>query len=285
MMAMENVVLVGVDGSSESRGAAAWALREARSQQWPIWFVHAFSKPTIVDPSVDSAYLRTTQREADRMFRELATEASRLGVASQGTAVPGRANEILRKLSNDAGLTVVGRRHHSVFSARLGSVSSALAAHSHSPTAVIPHGWEPRPAGGDAGNGYGATAGHITVAVEPGPGAMDLLWAAAVIAQRDGHALSVVTVAATEYEKAYGSSLSELLSRTRQQFSALECSVHYLSGKPTPEIAHAAREANLLVVGTRGFGGLSGLMHGSVSQALLQHLSSPMLVVPNRTHQ
>lgn len=138
MMAMENVVLVGVDGSPESRGASRWALLEAGSRHWPIWFVHVFSNPTIADPSVDSAYLRTAHRDAERLFQGLETEAGHLGISSQGLAVPGRANEVLVKLSNDAALTVVGRRHHTGIGARLSSVSSALAAHSHCPTAVIP---------------------------------------------------------------------------------------------------------------------------------------------------
>lgn len=282
MMAMENVVLVGVDGSPESRGASRWALLEAGSRHWPIWFVHVFSNPTIADPSVDSAYLRTAHRDAERLFQGLETEAGHLGISSQGLAVPGRANEVLVKLSNDAALTVVGRRHHTGIGARLSSVSSALAAHSHCPTAVIPPDWEARVSGQVPENGHAASAGRIVVAVEPGPGAMSLLHAAAGLAQRDGLALGVVTVAATEHAEAYGSSLTDLLAHTKEQYGGLECTVHYLSGKPAPEIAHAARDAVLLVVGTRGFGGLSGLMHGSVSQALLQHISSPMLVVPNR---
>lgn len=279
---MENVVLVGVDGSPESRGAALWAVHEAGARQWPIWFANVFPNPTIADPSIDSGYLRTAHRDAERLFRDLETEARRLGIPSQGIAVPGRANEVLVKLSNDAGLTVVGRRHHSAFGARLGSVSSALAAHAHGPIAVIPHGWETPKSGQDSGIGQAVSAGRIVVAVEPGPGAKSLLRAAADLAQRDGLALNVVTVAATEHEEAYGSSLSELLAHTKEQYGGLDCSVHYLSGKPAPEIAQAAQAAVLLVVGTRGFGGLSGLMHGSVSQALLQHISSPMLVVPNR---
>lgn len=279
---MESVVLVGVDGSPESRGAAHWALLEAGSRRWPIWFANVFPNPTIADPSIDSAYVRTAHHDAERMFQDLETEADRLGISSQGIAVPGRANEVLVKLSNDAALTVVGRRPHSGLGARLSSVSSALAAHSRCPTAVIPHDWEAQMSGQHPENGNAASAGRIFVAVEPGPGAMSLLHTAADLAQRDGLALSVVTVAATEHGEAYGSSLSELLAHTKAQYGGLECTVHYLSGKPAPEIAQTARDAVLLVVGTRGFGGLSGLLHGSVSQALLQHISSPMLVVPNR---
>ncbi|MFJ6418384.1 universal stress protein [Paeniglutamicibacter sp. NPDC091659] len=278
---MENVVLVGVDGSPESRGAASWALHEAEVRQWPVWFAYVFPKPTIADPAVDSAYLRASHRTAQLIFDELEAEAKARGIQVQSVALPGRANEVLVKLSNDAGLNVVGRRSHSGFSARLGSVSSALAAHSRCPTAVIPHGWGRRPAGQVTGNGPSASAGQIVAAVEPGPGALNVLSAAAGLAQRDSISLRVVSVASNQHEEAGDSSLSELLAQVEKQYHGLECSVHFLSGKPATEIAHAARDAVLLVVGTRGFGGLSGFMHGSVSQALLRQMASPMLVVPN----
>ncbi len=43
----------------------------------------------------------------------------------------------------------------------------------------------------------------------------------------------------------------------------------------------AAREADLLVVGSRGLGGFTGLLLGSVSQQCAQHASCPVLIAPD----
>ena len=49
---------------------------------------------------------------------------------------------------------------------------------------------------------------------------------------------------------------------------------------PADALLDAARDANLLVVGTRGRGGFSGLLLGSVSQQVSQHAPCPVVIVP-----
>jgi nucleotide-binding universal stress UspA family protein len=50
---------------------------------------------------------------------------------------------------------------------------------------------------------------------------------------------------------------------------------------PADALLDAAREADLLVVGTRGHGGFAGLLLGSVSQQVSHHAPCPVVIVPN----
>jgi len=50
-------------------------------------------------------------------------------------------------------------------------------------------------------------------------------------------------------------------------------------GTPAGVLLEAAREAALLVVGSRGLGGFKGLLLGSVAQHCVQHAPCPVLVL------
>jgi nucleotide-binding universal stress UspA family protein len=52
-----------------------------------------------------------------------------------------------------------------------------------------------------------------------------------------------------------------------------------VEGAPAPVLVDASRAADLLVVGSRGHGGFTGLLLGSVSQQCAHHAECPVVIV------
>ena len=55
-----------------------------------------------------------------------------------------------------------------------------------------------------------------------------------------------------------------------------------IDGSPVEVLLEAGRKADLIVVGTRGRGGLRGIILGSVSQGVLHSSDRPVMIVPDR---
>jgi nucleotide-binding universal stress UspA family protein len=60
----------------------------------------------------------------------------------------------------------------------------------------------------------------------------------------------------------------------------LSVTVRAVNGLPAQELIEASRDADLLVVGSRGGGGFARLMMGSVSDQVVRHAHCPVVVVP-----
>jgi nucleotide-binding universal stress UspA family protein len=61
--------------------------------------------------------------------------------------------------------------------------------------------------------------------------------------------------------------------------------VRVASGSVVEELVNAAKNADMLVVGSRGAGGFSRLMMGSVSSMVTQHATCPVVVIPASDRQ
>jgi nucleotide-binding universal stress UspA family protein len=55
-----------------------------------------------------------------------------------------------------------------------------------------------------------------------------------------------------------------------------------VEGSPAEALARVAEGADLLVLGTKGHGGLAGLLIGSVTQSMAHHPPCPLVLVPHR---
>jgi nucleotide-binding universal stress UspA family protein len=53
-----------------------------------------------------------------------------------------------------------------------------------------------------------------------------------------------------------------------------------VEGNPADVLHHESRDAAVVVVGSRGRGGFTGLLLGSVSQRVAQHAACPVVIVP-----
>ncbi|MFM9442458.1 universal stress protein [Streptomyces acidiscabies] len=74
----------------------------------------------------------------------------------------------------------------------------------------------------------------------------------------------------------------EAAAGLRQRHPGIEVTGEHLSGSPADVLSRASKEAELLVLGSRGLGGVSGFLLGSVGLSVLAHAQRPVVFV--RSH-
>jgi nucleotide-binding universal stress UspA family protein len=84
---------------------------------------------------------------------------------------------------------------------------------------------------------------------------------------------------ARDTEKAVTSSVDEVFGEHRPS----ELRIIVSEGRPAKVLLEASAGARMLVVGSRGHGGFTGLLLGSVSAACSEHAECPVLVVHGST--
>ena len=144
-------IVVGVDGSQDSKDALRWAARQAEltgatlrvltAWQLPISFGTVWQMPATYGKSHDFAQKdfaedarKTLHAEIDEVLGEDRTEL----VTPQ--LVIGHPAQVLIEASRGAGLLVVGGRGHGGFAGMLlGSVSQHCVSHAACPVVVVRH--------------------------------------------------------------------------------------------------------------------------------------------------
>lgn len=94
-----------------------------------------------------------------------------------------------------------------------------------------------------------------------------------------------MTVAATraEFEEDANRRLEGVAERLASEFDGLTIERVVREGRAASVLVREAREAALLVVGSRGHGGFVGLLVGSVSSECAHHAPCPIAIVPSDT--
>jgi len=139
-------IIVGVDGSDHSEQAFEWAVKEAAIRHAPLTVLavhevasnHWTGHPVIYP--ADQPEVEKIRQAAQEATQKVVDQAGEPGPASVTVrAVSGLAASELIDASADADLVVVGSRGGGGFAKlMLGSVSSKVVHHAHSPVAVIP---------------------------------------------------------------------------------------------------------------------------------------------------
>lgn len=137
---MERIV-VGVDGSDESRAALRWAVQEARLRDAQLEVLFAAPLPRayidpVIFPAPPASELRAlAQQQLDHILDSTDTS----GCVVERIVAVGGASEVLCEASRGASLLVVGSRGRGGFTGLLlGSVAQQCVAHARCPVVVVP---------------------------------------------------------------------------------------------------------------------------------------------------
>ncbi|MCP9994005.1 MULTISPECIES: universal stress protein [Streptomyces] len=288
---MGGLVIVGVDGSASSLAAVEAAAREARLRTAALKVVHAFLWPAMhvpLGPSPLGPPEGGMQNMVDRLVAE-AVERARAAapeVEVSHAVVTGEPLTVLEAQSRAADLVVVGSRGMGGFvGLMVGSTAVHLAAHARCPVLVVR---EEAPVDGPVVVGVdGSPAGDKAVefafqeAELHGSTLIALhawtTWNAPLPAPQDPtEPYANPAEALGQEEKRL---LSEALAGHRERHPDVAVEHETVHGPTREALIEASRTARLVVVGARGRGGFSGLLLGSVSQALLHHAHCPVAVV------
>ncbi|CAN5885737.1 universal stress protein [soil metagenome] len=285
-------ILVGVDGSPESDAAVRWAGDEARALGVPITLMHAISPIVMSWPiaPVPETILQAERENAADVIEQarnlLANAADTAAALEVHTEVQfSTAIAALADASKDALMVVVGSRGFGAFGrAVLGSVSTGLAHYAHGPVAIIhiDDGRQPDPTApvilGIDGSPASEAATKLAFA-EADRRKVDLV---AVHAWSDLGVFPVIGLDRQEFEQRGEEILGERLAGWHEQYPDVTVRRRVVCDKPARWLLEEAQWAQLVVVGSHGRGGFSGMLLGSVSSAVAQSAHVPVIVVRPR---
>lgn len=278
-------MVVGVDTSQEAAEAAAFAIRAAARAKTTCHIVHATRDTILTSEAPEDARYRQALVEQARaqivaILRDALPAASLDGLTVRLGSAPRVLTDVAADVS--AGLIVLGGKHHSVLDRWLGGSTSLNVARITTVPVLV-----------TAGDTQGIR--RVLAAVDGSGASAETLDIAQQYARLFGaelHALSVLEpmpvipeVTPPHDVSQYYALAEELLQRDvwpRVRLPGAQTLVRY--GMAVETILREAAEwnADLLVVGSHGKGWTERMLVGSVTERLLNHLPTSLLVVPTR---
>lgn len=282
-------IVVGVEAEPTRRMALAWAADEAARRHLPLRPVHAEGVPTRgyrgreVPPSWEE-WNEELHRSGKQVLADVVDFVATRHPEVEVDAVLAEGDPVwvLREQSRHATAVVLGSeqlsRAQEVFSSA--SVALPVMAHAHCPVVVVP---EPE---------------HVTqepefyvVGVdgsEHSAAAVDLAFEEAALRGAELRALYVWEPRPLRVFDEHAAQqecrrlLSETVAGRQARYPEVDLRHELVVGHPVQVLTEASTRALGLVVGTRGRGGFTGMLLGSVSQGVLHHARCPVIAVPTR---
>lgn len=284
-------LLVGVDGTECSVEALRWAAHEASRRSWPLHVMTCAELPvaveagligsgTITGSAMDG--IVTEYEEINQRAVDLARSFG-LDIEVTGETVLGAPAYALVGAAHPDEMIVVGASSHpSRMADVLGSVATVIAHRAHCPVVVV-HG----------ADRLDAAVSRIAIGIDGSAGSQAALdWAIDEAMRCDAELVLVhgwtypyqgprtgITEPRDDMRLDAMRTLEASALHVREIAPALRCHSIISEQSPAKAIIDAAKEADLLVVGSRGHGGFTALLLGSVSRTVLQHSPVPVAVV------
>ena len=298
-------ILLAIDGSRHSELAARMAADFATKTGSELHVVNVGSVPSayaaaeseILDYEFWKEMREFAKREVSQSFEDEVRKLEGTGVRVEMAHVSvGRPEVEIVRLAEEigAGLVVVGSRGHGrLRRAVMGSVSEGVVRHAHGSVLVVR----------GRGHDEGYEPGKILLALDGSKGGSVAERTAVEVSAATGTELHIMRVLDTESYRPYPGpefweGWEEDLERSKRNVrtfldehaSRLKAEgvkvgeAHLALGEADREIVRFAEDvhAGLIVVGSRGLGGIRRTLLGSVSDSVVRHAHCPVMIVCQR---
>jgi nucleotide-binding universal stress UspA family protein len=280
-------IIVGVDGSDRSEDVLALASSLVRGTDAEIVLVRAYPYDDDAVHLADSSrrhHLREDAQQTLDRLREHADASLRITTRTIADPSPSRALHTLAEIEG-ASLVVIGSSHRgAVGRVFAGTTAERLLHGAPCPVAVAPRG------------AHGEPISRIAVGWNRSAEAGAALTAAISIARAVGAALHIVEILDIQWagtpaiipgsgaELAAQQPASRARAGLEKVIAGLPGDVHaetsVVLGHPVSDLVRQSEDADLLVLGSRGYGPRRAVLLGGVSGRGVRKSACPVIVVP-----
>jgi nucleotide-binding universal stress UspA family protein len=277
-------LLLAYDGSDEARRALDWAATESLRTGSPV---HVLAVNEVLPPTWGGVggiyvYAESYTQDSSGLLEQAAKALADAGVTAVTTAQrSGHVVDELLRAAESASVLVVGSRGHGrAGEAVLGSVSQHLARHATCPVVVVREQRNP-------------DAARIVVGIDGSRTSLAALEYACQRAETTGETVVAIHAwrARVPSSNVFAGELASVDTQEREALLAqsiagvrvdhpdVRLEQEVVAVAPDHSLVDASASASLVVVGSRGLGFFSGMLLGSVSQAVLHRATCPVAVV------